>query len=301
MSIQFPTAFVQQYKANVQHLTQQKGSKLRSCVRVETMVGESAYFDQVGATEMVEKNSRHMDTPLINVPHARRQVTATPHVWSELVDSDDKARALIDPTSPYAEAAAMAAGRTIDKKIIGAIDAVARTGKDGSTSTAYNSAMTVGVQVRAAGVTGGNYGLNVSKILEAGERLGSNDVDEDDEKCLIVNARQVKSLLNDNRISSKDYNLIAPLYEGKVAYFGGFKIVMCNRIVEDANSYDKVPYWAKGGMLLGINGDIKTKIAEDPGKNFSTRVFCSIDIGATRMEEVRVGYIECHKTNGPSG
>ena len=43
------TAFVQQYSANVQMLSQQMGSRLRDAVRVENVVGKNAFFDQVGA------------------------------------------------------------------------------------------------------------------------------------------------------------------------------------------------------------------------------------------------------------
>ena len=41
MSIEVTTAFVQQYSANVQMLSQQKGSLLRDAVRVESMQGKN--------------------------------------------------------------------------------------------------------------------------------------------------------------------------------------------------------------------------------------------------------------------
>ena len=44
MSVQITTAFVEQYKGNVEHLVQQKGSRLRSSVRVETVTGKNAFF-----------------------------------------------------------------------------------------------------------------------------------------------------------------------------------------------------------------------------------------------------------------
>ena len=54
---------------------------------------------------------------------------------------------LIDPTSPYAEAASMALGRAIDTAIVDAADGTAYTGVAGGTSTSYASANTVDVQV----------------------------------------------------------------------------------------------------------------------------------------------------------
>lgn len=301
MSIQITTAMVQSYKDNVVHLTQQKGSKLRRCVQTETVVGTNHYFEQLGSTSMRQRTSRHADTPRIDVPHSRRRVSLTDYDWAELVDHEDKIRLLIDPTSPYAEAAAMAAGRQIDDIIIAAADAVAFTGVDGATSTAFDTGMVVDVQVRWPGVSADDCGLNVAKIIEARRLLGRNNVDPDDEKYMIVNDDQIASLLKDERISSADYNVVRPLVDGTVTRFGGFMMIPCNRLGRDANGDDKVLFWAKGGMALGVGQDIKTRIGERADKNYATQVFCSMTMGATRLEEVRVGYIECDPDGGPAG
>ena len=58
MSIQVTTAFVEQYSANVQHLVQQDGSKLRSSVREEAVTGKNAFFEQIGATAAQRRTSR---------------------------------------------------------------------------------------------------------------------------------------------------------------------------------------------------------------------------------------------------
>ena len=48
MSTQITTAFVQQYSANVQMLSQQMGSLLRDTVDSESVNGDKAFFEQVG-------------------------------------------------------------------------------------------------------------------------------------------------------------------------------------------------------------------------------------------------------------
>jgi hypothetical protein len=299
MSIQITTAFVEQYKANVYHLTQQKGSKLRSSVRTESVTGRNAYFEQLGATAARLRTSRHSDTPRMDTPHARRRVSLADYDWADLVDNEDQVRMLIDPTSPYAEAAAMAMGRSIDDVIIAAADGTAFTGVDGSTSTAFDTNMVVDVQVRWPGVGAADLGLNVAKLLEAAKLLGANNVDADEEKWCIVNAAQIKSLLMDTRVSSHDYNAIKPLVAGQVVQFAGFNIIPTERIGVDSNSDHKVLYWAKNGMLLALGKDISTRISERDDKNYAKQVFASMTIGATRMEEARVGYIECDPSAGP--
>lgn len=300
MSFQITTAFVDQFRDNVYHLTQQKGSKLRRAVRIEQINGKAGYIEQIGSTSARKRTSRHSDTPRMDTTHSRRRVSLFDYDWADIVDQEDMVRTLINPTSMYAEAGAMAMGRAMDDEIIAAADGTAYTGVDGSTTTSYSAAMTVAVTERAPGVTSGNYGLNVSKILAAGALLGGNDVDPDEEKFLVVNARQIKSLLNDNRISSADYNAVKPLMSGQVSMFGGFTIIPCNRISTDGSGYDKVLYWAKGGMALGMGQDIVSRISERDDKNYATQAFVKMSIGATRLEEVRVGYIECHTTAGPS-
>lgn len=301
MSTQITTAMVEQYKANVYHLTQQKTSKLRRACRVESVTGKNAFYEQIGSTAARVRTSRHADTPRMDTPHARRRVSLQSYDWADLIDHEDRVRMLIDPASPYASAASMAMGRAMDDLIIAAADGTAYTGVDGSTSTSYDSNMTVDVQVRWPGVSADDCGLNVAKILEAAKLLGQNDVDPDEEKYLVVNARQIKSLLQDTKISSADFNAVKPLVSGEVSMFGGFTIIPCNRIGTDGNSDDKCLFWAKGGMLLGIGKDITTRVSERPDKNYATQVFASMDIGATRMEEVRVGYIECDPDGGPEG
>lgn len=59
MSVQITTAFVEQYKGNVEHLVQQKGSRLREAVEVETVTGKNAYFEQLGKTTAQQRTSRH--------------------------------------------------------------------------------------------------------------------------------------------------------------------------------------------------------------------------------------------------
>lgn len=300
MSIQITTAFVEQYKANVYHLTQQKGSKLRGCVRFEQVTGKNAYFEQIGATAARKRTSRHASTPRMDTPHARRRVSLEDYDWSDLVDNEDQIRMLIDPTSQYAEAASMAMGRSMDDAIIAAADGVAYTGVDGGTSTVFDTNMVVDVQTVWPGVSAADTGLNVAKLIAASERLQSRDVDPEDEKFIVPNARQISSILKDEKLSSNDYNILRPLVDGKVARYMGFTFVPCNRIGTDGNGDDKVPFWAKGGMLLGLGQDITTKIGERADMNYATQVFCSMTIGATRMEEVRVGYIECDPGASPT-
>lgn len=300
MSVQITTAFVEQYKANVYHLVQQRGSKLRSYVRQESVTGKNAFFDQIGSTAARVRTTRHADTPRMDTPHARRRVSLVDYDWADLIDNEDKVRMLINPASEYATAAMWAMGRSIDDAIIAAFNGTAYTGSDGSTSTAFDTGMIVDVQTVWPGVSAADTGLNLMKLIEARKLLGANDVDPDEEVFAAVNARQISSLLKDERVVSGDYNSALPLVSGMVSKVGGVTLIPCNRIGVDANSDDKVPFWTRSGMLLALGQDMTTRITERDDKNYATQVFCSMTIGATRMEEKRVGYIECDPGASPT-
>ncbi len=299
MSVQITTAFVEQYSANWQMLSQQRGSKLRGAVRVESITGKNAFFDQIGSTEARQRPSRHADTPRMDTPHARRRVSLTDYDWADLIDKEDEVRMLINPASAYAMAAAMAMGRAMDDAIIAAADGTAYTGVAGGTTTSFDSNNIVDVQVRASGVSAADLGLNVAKLIAAKKVLDANDVDEMIPRFIAWNARQAASLLADSRATSGDYNTIRALVRGEIDTFLGFKFLRTERIGVDSNSDDKVLFWAQDGICLGLGSDVQTRISERADKNYATQVFASMSIGATRMEEKKVGYIECDPSAGP--
>lgn len=299
MSTQITTAFVEQYSANVQHLVQQKGSRLRGAVRYETVRGKNAFFEQIGSTAAQIRTSRHADTPRMDTPHARRRVSLADYDWADLIDDPDRVRMLIDPASPYATAAMWAMGRAMDEAIIDAMDGTAYTGVAGGTSTPFDTNNVVDVQTRDAGVTAADLGLNVPKLIEAKRILDANDVDPDMPRYIIVPARQLSSLLNSTKATSADYNSVKTLVEGKIDTFMGFKFIMTSLVETDANSDDKCVFWAQDGMLLAVGAEPMVDIGPRRDKNNATQVLVSMTIGATRMEEKKVGYIECDTDAGP--
>lgn len=285
MSFEITTSFVKQYSANVQLLSQQKGSKLRGAVREEPITGEKAFFDQIGATTARRRTSRHADTPLISTPHARRMVIPYDYDWADLVDNLDKVKTLNDPTNEYALNAAYAMGRAMDDAIIAAFFSTAYTGADGTTST---SADTSTNQIAAA-----STGLTLSKLIAGKVALLGHDVDEDIPMFCAITAEQLGDLLGDSTLTSADYNSVKALVEGKIDTFLGIKFILCNRLLTDSSSYRRVPLWCKDGMLLAVNQTPTARITERADKNYATQVYYCQAIGATRMEEYKVVEIQC--------
>ena len=290
MSSQITTSFVEQYSANVSLLAQQTGSKLRSAVDVESVRGKNAFFDQVGATAAQLRTSRHGDTPQIDTPHSRRRVSLATYEWADLVDDADKVRLLIDPTSTYARAAAAAMNRSIDDVIITAMNASADTGVAGGTSTALPSS-------QKTSTSDSGDGLSVTKLRSAKYILDNNDIDPSLKRYLVCGPKQIQDLLAITEVTSSDYAVVKALATGTVDSFLGFQFIMSTRLNLDSTyPTDRLVFaFTEDAIKLAIGKDVSAKISERADKSYSTQVYYSMDLGATRMEEEKVVQIPCNE------
>ena len=281
MSSQITTAFVEQYSANIQMLSQQMGSLLRDAVRNESVVGKDAYFDQIGKVTAILKTSRHSDTPQIDTPHSRRRVSLADYEFADLIDQQDKVRLLIDPTSSYAKAAAYAMGRAMDDVIIAAALGSANTGVSGGTAVALPAGNIVAAAL-------GGTGMNIEKLASAKQILDAGDVDPSIKRHIIVSPQEIADLLNNTTVTSSDFNTIKALVHGEIDSFMGFKFHVSNRLVDNGAANTQCIAFAEDGILLGVGKDVTARIDERSDKSYATQVYYCQTIGATRMEEAKV-------------
>ena len=286
MSTQIDTAFVNQFSANIQMLSQQMGSLLRDAVDVESVNGEKAFFDQVGSAAAVLRTSRHADTPIVDTPHSRRMVTMSDYEYADLIDDQDKVRLLVDPTSTYSRAAAAAMGRAMDDVIIAAALGSASTGKDGSTTTTLPAGQKI---------AHGSAGLTIAKLVEAKEILDSGNVDPSIARNILVSPKQVSDLLNNTTVTSSDYNTVKALAMGEINTFVGFNFIVSNRLGTDSNSDRQVIAFATDGIKCAIGKEPSARIDERADKSYATQVYYCQSVGATRMEESKVVEIACNE------
>ena len=284
MSVQITTAFVEQYKSNVFHLAQQKGSRLRDAVRTETVTGKSHFFERIGSSAAEKRTSRHSDTPRMDTPHSRRKVSLEDYDWADLIDQEDKVRMLISPQSEYAMAGAWAMGRAMDDAIIAAATGTALGGVSGGSSISLPSA-----QKEAHG----SAGLTLAKLLAAKEILYKNDTDPDEPRFMLVTAGQLADLLGITSVTSADFNSVKALVQGDVDTFLGFNFIRTERLGLDATPNRQVLGFCQSAIGLAVGADIQTKISERADKNYATQVFLSMSIGATRIEDEKMVEIAC--------
>ena len=294
MSYEIPTHHIEQYRANVIHLSQQKGSRLRRTVRDDgDIVGKKVYFDRIGVTAAQRVLNRHGDTPLNNAGHTRRAASMFDYDWAELVDWTDKLKTLYDPTNHYAMSAGWALGRSQDDEIIAALGGNAYEGVDGSSAVALPSAQKVAVNDHTYDAGSGDVGLTIGKLIHAKNILDTAEVDESMKRYIAVTSDQISDLLTTTEVTSSDFNTVKALVGGEINSFMGFEFVRTERLL--TSSGDRLVYcYTDQAIGCGVPKDINVDIGPRRDKRNATQVYACQSIGATRIEDAQVVEIACN-------
>lgn len=295
MSDQVTFAHTLQFSTNVQHLLQQKGSKLRSAVMVGSHTGQGASpVEQIGAVAAQERTVRHGDTPILDTPHARRWVFPTDYEWGDMVDKQDIIRMLIDPKSPYTQAAVSAMNRKIDDVIIAAADGTATVGTisgGGNTTT------------EAFSNPGGTFtatSLSPLVLAEAWRRFANTNMNMEEEELYFVispfQAQQLFGKTGTNQFTSQDFVNQKPLPNAMLPPFLGFNFIVSTRLTAVDADTTRCLAFAKSGIHLGIWNDVEVKADQRVDKGFNWQLYVRMTIGATRLENGRVMRIDIDTT-----
>lgn len=288
MSVEITEAQKRQYSDGFIQVMQQKQTLLeKTAAETKSGPGGKAYaFDRVGKAVSRKRTSRHSDTYNYDTPHSRRWATPATYDWGDLIDTNDKLRTLTDPQGAYIQAGVSALNRDKDDVIIAALRGTATTGEDAATSVTLPTAQKVAV---------GGSGLTPEKILAALELLNAADADPDEQKILVIGAKQVTNLLQEVELTSGDYVLLKPLMDGKVVRWGGFDIIMSNRLYVASSVRYCLAYLKNRAFGYLLGQDIMTKAETRADKSFSVQCFASMDCGAVRLEEEAVIEIACQE------
>lgn len=304
MSFTVTDAFIAQFTGAVHFTAQQSEARTRGKCLEDTIKGETGYMEQVAPTAMQKRLARHGDSPIMNTQHLRRRISTYVYEWGDIVDEQDLDRLLIDPTSAYVKNAGNAARRSQDDEFIAAAFGTAYVGHSGATALAWpngntesNPAQPAGTQVAVNDWTygngAGNIGLTISKLISASVALDAAEGDEEEERYILVAAKQKGNLLATTEATSADYNTVRALYDGKIDTFMGFKFIHSERLAKDGNGYTRVIAWRKSAMGLGLTRDIWTMVGRRPDKGYAWYPYESQTIGASRLEEAKLVELKC--------
>lgn len=287
MSIQIPVSYVDQFSANVLLLAEQKTSRLLKTVRREDVTGDSFAIERVGGIDKANLVTElHGDTPLNNTPHTRRWGFIQTFDVADLIDKQSRVRMLLELDSVYTMRHAGTMGRSIDDSIITALGASAAEGHTGTTLTALPAAQKI---------AHGSTGLTVKKILDAKEKLDAAEVDEFIPRWFVAGSKQFTNLLEDDKVTSSDFNTIRALVKGEINEYLGFTFVRSERLVVGtiAANIRETYAFASTAVTLGVGAMPQSVSSPRPDKRLSQQIYTWGDWGAVRGEDVQVVQVAC--------
>lgn len=287
MSNLITAAFVQSYADAVTLDAQQKQARLLGCVTMKKTTGRRASFDRIGLVNMVQRVSRHADTPLVQTPHSRRWANLSDFEIADLIDQADEVKLLNSPASMYVQAQSAASGRRIDDTVITSFDADADSGQEGGSLISFPS----GQEIPDNFGGGPAVGMTIAKFIEAKRLLDAAEV-PDDERYIALGSKQLSDLLNTTQVTSADFNTVRALVRGELDTFLGFKVIRTERLIK-VSANRKAFAWHKTGLGLVMAQEPKGSIDKRPDKSNSMQAYYWQSQGAVRVEEEKVVRILC--------
>lgn len=251
MSKFLSNAAVQEFDSEVKH--EYQGTKtLRECVTVRNgVVGDSYKFTRMGKGLANQKATQADVTPM-DINHGRQ--TANLENWNapEYTDIFDQSEVNFDEKSELAATIAKAIGRREDQLILDAMASVsfaATNDGDPDTGRVFDISATR------------NFDLN--SIRSAKGHLDDIEADMGD-RYIVVRSQAMQKLLEDNTVTSSDFNTVKALVNGELDTFLSFKFKVIGSRTEGGLpgvAADRIAFaWHKSAIGLAIGIDMKTTI-----------------------------------------
>ena len=295
MSTQIPVAFVDQFKANILMLSQQKQSVLRMSCRPESVTGDTLYVERMGPKDAQLRGARHGETPISDADHSRRKLSMADYIVpADIIDKPDKLKMIIDPQSAYVQNQVFSLNRAIDDVIITALGGPAYSGHAGATTiNNYDVGECRLIASDGTIVTAGSNhsdatetGLTIAKLLTCKEILDNAEIDESRQRYFLTNPHNINQLLNTTEVKSSDYNTVKALAQGQIDTYMGFKFIKSTRLNADGTDTGATNCYAfaQDAIVLAVAEEPSVSVSVRNDLCDSIQVFSTLSIGATRVE-----------------
>lgn len=286
--------WIDTYEMNVLHGLQQKESRLEGTCRNVVIDGEARRMNFIGQRDMKELTNTLGDTEWEDSKHEDRWLYSKPYYDAFMVDPKDVEKSFTDPASDMTQESIFAARRQKDRTIIKAFKAPVIAGHDKDFVRTWDPGNTLSVQL---GGNSANKGLNLEKLKEAKYRLDCAEIDETDRRFFAISARQLRDLLGATEVTSKDYNAVQALVEGRIDEFLGFKFIRLELLPIDSTTKIRSCFaWSQNSMAFGQRKGITVKAGEVIQKHFAKGVEVQIDLAALRLYDKGVYEVPCDET-----
>jgi hypothetical protein len=299
-------ALIDQYQPKFEsqwrRLAQQVDSRLSGAVSVNSnCTGEVNYRDQIKPIDVSSlggPNSNRLAATAISEIETQKRANY-PEKFQAVKHFDEFDEVWLaeqsKPTSQTFLEFKAGFNRKMDDLIIAAATGTAKTGDNGAVSTDLPTSQVISVDTGGTG-----SGMNLSKILDAKQLMEENEVSgqdiDGDEAYLVLNAKALRGLYDEAKITSSDYaGELQALYNGEIDQFLGFNFIRTERLAVASNVRTCFAF-VKSGIALDIWQNPKFKLSERNDYNDAAQLRGTAAAGATRLEEIKVVEIPCNES-----
>ncbi len=290
------------YSNTLKMALQQQDSRIwEACDLHDVDAEDGLSFDGLGITNFQEVTGKAQPTPNMGGDFERRWLSTRAYNWGRLYDKFDKTAVLTDPGSPDIRSAVMAANRLKDQVCLNAMFANVKTGRempgDGA-DIAFPTRQVIGVgagtqgYVRATASGGTATGISRAKLNMGAGLFKRNEAPENEVIHVAISADEFETLLDDEKLTNRDFLLGQFNEKGMVGYLG-WTFIHTEQIPLDSSGYRRVPMWQKSGLRRGVAQDLMTKLDERSDLSYALQAYADMKVGAARAEEGQVVEIKC--------
>jgi hypothetical protein len=288
-------SFQDKYKRDYMLLAQQMKPRLVPYCDMEPEAIDARYFwfDTIGKTAPREKQGFGGPTPNMNPQHARIRGNVVPFEWGGSFDEAQLRTLVANPQAKHKMSAMAGFARKQDSTIItAALGTRVSYGSDGTTTDNTLPAAQL--------IAHGGVGMTFDKVRGAKRLLDAAEVLETvpgGKYVMVYSAAQAWDLFNEAKATSRDY--IGPtevLVAGEMTHWMGFDWVRSELLPVDGSSRRRCIAMVTGAVGLFSEMEPRINIGKDPSASFIERLMLDQNMGATRIEDVRVVEVPCVET-----
>lgn len=301
-------AFIPVFESSWDIAYQQLQSKLRGAVDTQAGTGDRMRGQILDSAEATEYTERGGETVYSDLDADFWNVYPQPADYANLIDEydDEYLASITRPDSEIVQTHAAAISRQIDNKIVRAFTAAARRGKDGSTSSNFDTTnQRVAVDYDGSGATSttANVGLNFYKIARARRIMDDNEVPEDG-RYLAIRAAQMEDLavdvLDNHSANVSDLQMLPGTRT--ITRIMGFDVIQIQRILvgdtvtSAGTDVASCIAWQRNAVKARVWKDRQTFMDVLPERRHNVAIRTVVNCGATRSKDGGVVEILCDQS-----
>lgn len=306
MEWSIPAYYAEQFRREVQIISQQANSRLRQLCRrdPDSINGNLSYYNLIDRVEVDEITTRMEPTKYDSPAHWTRQIGLRKFAKAIPIETMDMDRMIDGGMSSmpakYAQLLTFAMNRERDRRIIEAMgaDVIEKTGDNDN----VRDTRTLSFPAKQK-FAHGNSGLtkdkffDIKKILAKNETISMGDDQGTaypgggDKLCFVMSAHQVYDLYEEEKAINKDYG-ITDLLNGKINEIWGAKIITTELMPLQGNVRT---CYALTERALGEShsGTVKSKMSELPAHNYNWQTWIGASFDYVRIMDDNIVQFEC--------